>query len=183
MADSYVELPQGGLGGKKLASESVLNGANTLDKQVVRHHAASRVQQHYYNLAITGVAAEALMSLTPVVSFITGAPATGFTVTAGKTFWVTRIAFTLRQTSTALNWGEINLRVNPVGAVLVTSAIALTKRLTNQAPTAIAGIGVISVINLADPLEIPAGAGWGISHRAAATTCELSVSINGFEAV
>lgn len=208
MADDYVALNPDAAG-KKIRTQSRTVGANSVHEQytitcdeatgnaarvlnavpastdygqVVRPVPVTRTQRSIYAqaTAANAVTTEALISCTSVLNFTTGSTATTHTVTAGKTFHIQSITLGFALTASAANWGRINLRVNTGGTATATSPIAASVTVATQS-TAVAGGGGFGLATYADGLWLPAGASFGISHVALATTAIVNFIIVGYE--
>jgi len=69
----------------------------------------------------TPAAAEAMVSLTPVVDGVAGAAATSFAVTAGKRFRVQAVMLSVENTTAAIRGTQVIVRMSNTGAVTVAS--------------------------------------------------------------
>lgn len=208
MADGYVQLNPDSTG-KKVRTQSRTVGADTVHEQysilcdetsgnaakvqnavpassdyglTVRRVDPARTQRTLYvqAAAANAVTTEALITTSNVLGFATATTGTTFTVTSGKTFHIQSILLAVALTSTVATWGRINLRVNTGGTATATSPIAASVTVPTQS-TAVAGGGGYGVATYADGLWLPAGASFGVSHVASATTAILNFAIVGYE--
>jgi len=98
---------------------------------------AGRVIHCYSADNFTGTAAEALVTLTPVVDGVSGTPATSFTVTSGKRLRIQAISLTAQSPSNASISTLVHLRITSTGAATATS------------PTvAVVGVGVSGTLTV-----------------------------------
>lgn len=131
--------------------------------------------------AVAGAAAEALITLTQSKQFAATTTGTGYTVTAGKTLRLTSITIAWISTTTTANTTRIRIRVNTAGAATTSSPLVWSARVAWGAATFIANQGETVTIAIPGGLDIPAGAGVGVTHLEAAANGTIDVSLVGFE--
>lgn len=128
--------------------------------------------------ATAGVTSEALLSLTPNHGTTVGSTGTTYTVTSGKTFRITAIAVTVRNTSAVASGAVVRVRTL-AGTVLVESPIIFSVgAAVNGAVSGQCGTGEVEI---PDGFEISGTQQIGLTQLASATTCTLDVAVIGFE--
>ena len=209
MADNYVQLQPDSTGKKMRTQDRTVNAQSVHEQytiicdettgsaakvtnavpgstdygQVVRVVQPARTQRTIYvqATAANSVTTEALITASNVLGFATATTGTTFTVTSGKTFYIQSVIVGFALSTAAAAWGRINLRVNTGGTATATSPIAATVTVPTQSTAAIAG-GGFGAATFPDGLALPAGASFGVSHIASATTGILNFTIVGYEA-
>lgn len=153
---------------------------------VQRLHDAGRNPVNYFsNLAVAGSNTEALLSLTGMKNYAAvAAVTTPAVVTAGKTLRIMRFAATFVATATSV-YAVFKLRVNTAAGVLVTSPILATIIVGAGTP-ATANSTNTEEAQFPDGLEVPAGAGIGITAQTFTGTTAtagglVAASVLGFE--
>ncbi len=135
-----------------------------------------------YAEVVAGVTTEALVSLIKVTSGVAAAAATSISPAAGKNLIIEEVWIQAVATSTALNLARARIRLNPGGAVALTSAIVFTARSLIGTSAAAAGQGHLPVNpSFGRGIMLPNGGGLGISHVAGATSYTLDVTLRGYE--
>jgi hypothetical protein len=141
-----------------------------------------------YAQAVAGATSEAIIATFAVskgfgavsASSVTSLPNT--TVTAGKKFRIQAIIISFISTTTTANSTQIGIRINTGGAAAISSNLAfLFPRIAWETATFIANQGETVTLEIPDGLEIPAGAGVGITHKEAAVNGTIDVSVIGYE--
>lgn len=143
-------------------------------------------QCYYTPTDINSNSTEALVSLTPTDSFVTGTAATAFTVPAGMVFRPQMLIFGGRVASTTSppNWGVARLRAVPSGSVSVTSPLigSVHIRFRSVAST---NMGHVDAFRFSRGMaDLPAGAQFGISFDTATGTASRalwSICLVGYE--
>jgi hypothetical protein len=128
----------------------------------------------------TATTTEALATLIPTRNFVAAATSTTHVVTAGKTLRVLGFSAGFRGAAATATIAIITLRVNPAGAVAATSPIVAQIFLSVPAT---ANSHVVGSASFGQFIEIPSGAGFGIS-TVLTTANAASVSwptLNGIE--
>jgi hypothetical protein len=157
---------------------------NSLTKHVTRVQPENPGRQELtlHAVNVVGVTTEALFSMTPVTDFVNGTAGTSYTVPTGKKLVITSITATSKVNGATESATTFNLRVNPSGAAAATSPIAWTGTTGCPDPASVANNGLPPICaTFPDGIEIPAGAGVGVSRVATGSTHNTdSVSVNGY---
>jgi hypothetical protein len=159
-------------------------GANAVPTQDLKD--AGRTQVHWYTtIPVTATATDTLQSLTGTRgSTIVAGTTTPTTVTAGKTFRITRFAASYIATATS-GYGICRLRANSTGSVGIGSPIISTIAVGSSTP-ATANASGMEEASLGEGWELPTGAGIGISVQGFAGTTATAVgfvfvAVSGYE--
>lgn len=140
---------------------------------------------YYTNVAVAGSSTASLLSLTGTKSGATvTATTTPAVVTAGKTLRITRFAASFIATATSV-YAIVSLRYNTGGVVAITSPILAVIVIGAGTPATANSVGSASA-DIPDGVEVPAGAGIGISAitfsgSVATSGGFLAASVLGFE--
>lgn len=137
-----------------------------------------RVPVTLFAEAIAGVAAAALVQLTPVRNGVAGNAGASHVVTAGKTLRLQALSVSTRANATGTAWARFAVRWNPSGAVTATSPILCVVEVAATATGT--GFGGSRDVALPDGLEVTGGQ-IGITQIGQATTNINSVCLMGFE--
>jgi len=131
--------------------------------------------------AIAGSATDVLTSMIIQRDLVAAVAATTQTVTAGKKLRVQSISVTVRNSSAVLQWARIALRANASGAVVAGSPIVWVGEV--GAPGAVAGQAATMDVPFPDGVDLPAGAGFGVTNIVATTAALITVTVTGYEYV
>ncbi len=126
---------------------------------------------------VTGVTAEALISLIPTRGAVAGGAATAQTVTAGKTFKATALSIAISNSAATQNGVRVFLRALPSTPVLVTSPIMAMVGIS--APNAVSGGMTGAVLPL--DIDFPSGWGFGLTQIAAIASGSVYAHLMGYE--
>lgn len=139
---------------------------------------AGRVMVSISATQVTGVTAEALISLTPYRDLVAGTAATTFTVTAGKRLRIQSMTVTWRNTTAAAGGVTVRLRFL-AGAVLVTSPVYAS--LNASTGLATIGSGTSSFEDFPDGLELSGTMQLGITQIAVGAVSGFDINLIGYE--
>jgi hypothetical protein len=132
-----------------------------------------------FTSALTMVAAETLVSLTPVRGVTAGTAGTTMTVTTGKTLRITAISLGIQNVTTAgVIPAVVSLRARASGTVTTTDPKLWGGRVANPAAT-LNTVGTMHY-SFPDGIDLPSGSTFGISENGLVNGI-LDVSINGYE--
>lgn len=128
--------------------------------------------------AATGITVEALGTMGITKGGVAQTAATSYTVTAGKTFRISGLHTTVKNTSTVASDSRVRVR-QAASAISVTSPIILLNEAGS--PAAVAQAAGTDDTVMPDGYEVAGGQQVAISHIESATTCTISVVLVGFE--
>lgn len=139
---------------------------------------AGRTQVTLYLDAITGTTSDTLATMNITKGASTVTPATSYQVTAGKTFRISGMHTSVKNSSAVASDSRTRLR-QAASSLSNGSPIILINEAGTPAAVAQA-VGTDDTV-IPDGLEIAGAQFIGISHIESATTCTVSVVITGFE--
>lgn len=134
-----------------------------------------------YAEAIAGIIAETAISMQFSRAFAAPAAATSNGAAAAKELVITGIMVAWISTSTTANTVRLRIRVNPAGAAVIGSPIALTIRLAWESATFIANEGSWQTLTFAKPIVIPNPGQFMATLACVAANGTLDVQLLGYE--
>lgn len=206
MSNDYVQVAPDSTG-KKLDTESLVVGANTVHRQRgvvadpadtaafaavkakgaqgayalttqdLKDSGRSRVEITFHSTA--PATAETLLSLVKITAGVAAAGATSIAVASGKTLRLTNIILGVTANAAAAAFAMLHLRSNPSGATVIGSQ--LIARIPSGLTGAAANNSVIQNIVLGEGYEFSGTQTLGISLSAQATTNIISITLIGYE--
>lgn len=108
-----------------------------------------------YAEAVAGIIAETAISINKSVAYAAAAAATSNGASAAKELVIMGMIISWVSTSTTANTARVRIRVNPGGAAIITSPIALTFRISWESATFIANEGEFQPIMFEKAIIIP----------------------------
>lgn len=134
-----------------------------------------------YAEAVAGIIAETAISMQFSRAFAAPAAATSNGAAAAKELVITGIMVAWISTSTTANTVRLRIRVNPAGAAVIGSPIALTIRLAWESATFIANEGSWQTLMFPKPIVIPNPGQFMATLACVAANGTLDVQLLGYE--
>lgn len=155
------------------SSRADLNPSGHIEKKD-----GARVLCSYTASAVTGVTAEALITLTPYKDLVAGSTGTTFAVTAGKRLRLQTLVVTWRNNTAAA--GGVTVRFRTLaGTVLVGSPVQLSVNATTSLATI--GSGATSSLAFPDGMELSGTMQFGLTQLAVGAVVGFDVHVTGYE--
>jgi hypothetical protein len=134
-----------------------------------------------YAEAVAGIIAETAISINKSVNYAAAAAATSNGPSAGKELVICGIIIGWVSTSTTANTCRLRIRVNPGGAAIITSPIALTMRIGWESATFIANEEELQPLFFNKPIIIPNGGQFMATLACVAANGTLDVQLIAYE--
>jgi hypothetical protein len=129
--------------------------ARALGKVSQQEREAGYANVALYAEAVAGIIAETAISINKSVAYAAAAAATSNGASAAKELVIIGMIISWVSTSTTANTARVRIRVNPAGAAIITSPIALTFRISWESATFIANEGEFQPIYFDKAIVIP----------------------------
>lgn len=134
-----------------------------------------------YAEAVAGIIAETAISINLSRAFGAAAAATSNGAAAAKELVITGMIVSWVSTAATANTCRVRIRVNPAGAAIITSPIALTFRISWESATFIANEGELRTIVFAEPIIVPNPGQFMATLACAAANGTLDIQLLGYE--